>query len=73
MALNIQGVERSFKCKINGKEQTLQDPNPAFSPDEVMLFYANTYPELTTATVAGPIMNENGADYEFKTTVGTKG
>lgn len=73
MALNIKGVTRTFKCKVSGKEQTLEDPNPAFSPDEVMLFYANTYPELTTANVSGPVMNDNGATYEFKTTVGTKG
>ena len=73
MALDIKGVIRTFKCKVNGKEQVLEDPNPSFSPDEVMLFYANTYPELTTATVNGPVMTDNGASYEFKTTVGTKG
>jgi len=73
MALNIQGVVRTFKAKLNGKDQILEDPNNAFSPDEVMVFYSNNYPELTTATVSGPFLKDDEAVYEFKTTVGTKG
>ena len=54
-------------------ENTLADPNISFSPDEVMNFYSNTYPELTTSTVHGPEIDDDKAVYEFKTTVGTKG
>ena len=31
------------------------------------------YPELTTATVHGPLIKEDMVEYEFKTTIGTKG
>ena len=73
MALNIQGVQRNFRAKLNGKDQNLDDPNSDFTPDEVMVFYSNNYPELTTATVSGPVLKDDIAVYEFKTTVGTKG
>ena len=49
------------------------DPNPSDSPEMVMNYYSNFYPELTTATVHGPVLKDDKAVYEFKTTVGTKG
>ena len=69
MALQIQGVKRQFKY---GNRQ-LDDPDPEMTPEEVMQFYAGTYPELTTSNVHGPKMEGDVAVYEFKTTVGTKG
>lgn len=69
MALQIQGVKRQFK---HGNRQ-LDDPDPNMTPEEVMQFYAGTYPELTTSNVHGPKMEGEVAVYEFKTTVGTKG
>lgn len=69
MALQIQGVKRQFK---HGNRQ-LDDPDPNMAPEEVMQFYAGTYPELTTSNVHGPKMEGDVAVYEFKTTVGTKG
>lgn len=69
MALQIQGVKRQFK---HGNRQ-LDDPDPNMTPEEVMQFYAGTYPELTTSNVHGPKMDGDVAVYEFKTTVGTKG
>ena len=69
MALQIQGVKRQFKY---GNRQ-LDDPDPNMTPEEVMQFYAGTYPELTTSNVHGPKMEGEVAVYEFKTTVGTKG
>ena len=66
MALEIKGMTRSFKF-------TLQDPDPNISPDMVMSYYSNMYPELTTATVHGPVIREDMTEYEFKTTIGTKG
>lgn len=38
-----------------------------------MDFYSMTYPELTTATLGGPVIEDDCTVYEFKTTVGTKG
>lgn len=69
MALNIQNIKRVFKL---GNVE-LQDPNPDMSPEEIMNFYSNKYPELTTSNVHGPAIVNGRAEYEFKTTVGTKG
>jgi len=73
MALSVTSLERIFQFKNGNAEITLQDPNPAMSPDEVMDFYSGTYPELTTATVHGPEINKDRVVYKFKTTIGTKG
>ncbi|GEM67588.1 hypothetical protein SMI01S_11940 [Sphingobacterium mizutaii NBRC 14946 = DSM 11724] len=74
MALQITGVKREFKLKRNGKDITIVDPNQNFSLEEVMSFLSNQYPELTTSTMIGPNLKDDGtAVYEFKTTIGTKG
>lgn len=73
MALKVTDLKREFVFEKDGKKIKLDDPNATFSPDEVMSFYANTYPELTTSTVFGPNIENDTAKYEFKTTVGTKG
>lgn len=69
MALSISNVKRVFKMK----DKNLADPDPTMTPDEVMAFYSNQYPELVTSNVFGPKMENDEAVYEFKTTVGTKG
>ena len=43
------------------------------SPAEVIDLYSMNYPELTTATVHGPEIEDDRAVYEFKTTIGVKG
>lgn len=73
MALVVNGIERSFTFKKGSGTVKLSDPNPAESPEAVMSYYSNIYPELTTATVHGPEIKEDNAVYEFKTTIGTKG
>ena len=40
---------------------TLDDPNPSDSPEMVMNYYSNFYPELTTATVHGPVLKDDKA------------
>lgn len=62
-----------FKLKKNGETLRLDDPNPEMTVNDVMDFYSMTYPELTTATPHGPVMEDDCAVYEFKTTIGTKG
>ena len=89
MALEIKGMTRSFRFKKGTEYITLHDPDPNISPDMVMSYYSNMYPELTTATVHGPVIREDMTEYEatvhgpviredmteyeFKTTIGTKG
>lgn len=73
MALEIKGLRRVFKLKKNGETLRLDDPNPEMTVNDVMDFYSMTYPELTTATPHGPMMEDDCAVYEFKTTIGTKG
>ena len=73
MALEIKGMTSSFTFKKGNGMVTLDDPNTSDSPEMVMNYYSNFYPELTTATVHGPVIKEDKAVYEFKTTIGTKG
>jgi PRTRC genetic system protein C len=74
MALNIQTVERVFKFGKDDNKVELDDPNPDFTPEEVMSFYALTYPELTTASLSGPKIDRCGkAIYKFVTNFGVKG
>ena len=73
MALQIKGMSRTFKFKKGTEYVTLQDTEPNLSPDMVMSYYSNFYPELTTATVHGPVIRDDRTMYEFKTTIGTKG
>ena len=69
----IKSLERVFEFKNGCADIALQDPNPDMQPNEVMDFYSNTYPELTTATVHGPEIENDRLVYRFKTTIGTKG
>ena len=67
-------LARKFIYKNDNKETvSLPDPNPAFTPAEVIQFYASQHPHLTTATIDGPRVENDAMVYEFKTTVGTKG
>ena len=71
--MTITSLERIFMFKNGSAKITLQDPNPDMSPNGVMDFYSGTYPELTTATVHGPEIENDRVVYRFKTTIGTKG
>lgn len=73
MPLEVTNLEREFKFKKDGTLVTLPDPNPEFSVNEVLQFYAPQYPELTTASIDGPKAEGKKSVYTAKTTVGTKG
>ena len=73
MAMTVNGLHRSFRFKKGSEMIVLADPMPGETPEAVMNYYSNIYPELTTATVHGPIIEDDKAAYEFKTTIGTKG
>jgi len=66
-------LERVFLFKHNQQERTLSDPSANFSPQEVMNFYAGTYPILTTSKIEGPEIKDDRLEYCFITTLGTKG
>lgn len=66
-------LKRVFLHKQQQHEILLADPNPAFSPQEVMDFYSGTYPELTTAKIEGPEIVNDALQFRFQTTLGTKG
>ncbi|HOG39996.1 MAG: hypothetical protein ILNGONEN_02475 [Syntrophorhabdaceae bacterium] len=51
----------------------LDDPDPDMTPEQVKEFYANIYPELTQANIEGPELAENGLNYKFNRSYGTKG
>ena len=73
MALDIKGLKRVFILKKGNDTLTLEDPDSRMSLSEVTDFYSMNYPELTTATLHGPELEEDRAVYRFKTTIGTKG
>ena len=73
MALDIKGLKRVFILKKGNDPLTLEDPDSRMSLSEVTDFYSMNYPELTTATLQGPELEEDRAVYRFKTTIGTKG
>lgn len=73
MALQVSVQKRQFVIKKSGKDITLPDPHPSMTIPEVVNFYKPKYPEISTASMEGPKMEENRAVYSFKTVLGTKG
>ncbi|OXA73725.1 PRTRC system protein C [Flavobacterium aquidurense] len=66
-------LERIFIFRDKEQEIKLADPSSTFSPEAVLNFYAQTYPILTTATIEGPIINDDAVQYKFVSQIGTKG
>jgi len=62
-------LKRSFS--FNGLK--LPEPDERMSVEEVKSFYANQYPELTTAAISGPEIVGNSIQYTFSRAIGTKG
>ncbi len=62
-------IERIF---FHGKTE-LADPSHDMTVNEVLDFYSGQFPELTTATVEGPKIENEKCVYTFKNNVGTKG
>ena len=66
-------MRRVFLLREKGNDITLSDPDPQWSVEAVMQFYAPTYPMLTTARVVGPEIKDDTVHYQLETTMGTKG
>lgn len=64
---------RLFILIDNGQEIKLPDPEPKWSVESVMNFYANTYPILTTAKISAPQIKDDNIEYRFESVMGTKG
>ena len=66
-------LERIFIFRDKEQEIKLANPSSIFSPEAVLNFYVQTYPILTTATIEGPIINDDTVQYKFVSQIGTKG
>lgn len=66
-------LERVFILKDKGQDIRLTDPEPRWSVEAVLNFYANTYPILTTAKVSAPIICDDRIEYKLENVMGTKG
>ncbi|SFH37426.1 PRTRC system protein C [Pedobacter insulae] len=66
-------LERVFILNDNGQEIKLADPEPKWSIQAVLNFYSNTYPILTTAKIAAPVIRDDTVQYRFESVMGTKG
>jgi PRTRC genetic system protein C len=67
--MKIHVLEREFV--YHGT--SLADPDPKFSIEEVRSFYANQFPELTTAAITGPETVGDCLRYRFERAIGAKG
>jgi PRTRC genetic system protein C len=67
--MKIQVLEREF---VN-HGTSLGDPDPKLSIEEVRSFYANQFPELTTAAITGPETVGDRLRYRFERAIGAKG
>jgi PRTRC genetic system protein C len=67
--MDIQNLTREFR--YNGV--ALPDPGQALSLPQVRDFYANVYPEITSADIEGPEQVGGKVIYTFRRAVGTKG
>ncbi|ASV79744.1 PRTRC system protein C [Elizabethkingia anophelis] len=66
-------LPRVFVLKDKGQDIPLTDPEPRWSVEAVMNFYANMYPILTTAKVSAPLIKDDAVEYRFESVMGTKG
>ena len=71
--LLVTQLERVFILKDKGQDIRLTDPEPRWSVEAVMNFYANMYPILTTAKVSAPQIKDDAVEYKFESVMGTKG
>ncbi|RQO37733.1 PRTRC system protein C [Chryseobacterium sp. KBW03] len=72
MLLSVE-LARVFVLVDKGLKIILDDPEPRWSVDAVMNFYANTYPILTTSKVSAPVIKDDSVVYTFESVMGTKG
>lgn len=69
----LEKMPRKFVVTIGGKEQELPDIGEDKTPDQVLKFYSDIYPELMNIAMDGPKIDKGVATYTTKPTMGTKG
>lgn len=75
MALLVKTPKREFVVKKKNKKDNilLPDPHPDMTIQEVINHYKGQYPEISTASVDGPKIEEDKAVYSFNTVIGDHG
>jgi len=66
-------LDRVFILKEKGQDIKLTDPEPRWSVEAVMNYYANMYPILTTAKASAPQIKDDAVEYRLESVMGTKG
>jgi PRTRC genetic system protein C len=66
-------VERAFLFHNDRRKLQLSDPDEKLSPEAVLDYYSQKYPLLVTAKVEGPELKDDMLEYQFVSTIGTKG
>ena len=66
-------LSRVFILTDDGQEVKLSDPEPVWSPEAVLNYYANIYPILITAKISAPVIQDDAVLYRFESVMGTKG
>ena len=66
-------MPRMFLFDNEGQQVRLSDPDPALAPEAVLNFYAQTYPVLLNAKIEGGEFADDELQYQFVSTIGTKG
>ncbi len=70
----LEKMQRKFLVTIGKEEKDLPDIGDDKTPEEVIKFYSDLYPELTNMTIEGPTIGKDGiAVYKTKAAMGTKG
>ena len=67
--MHIEKAERLFRYS----GLVLPDISPSLDIEGVRAAYSSTYPEITTAAVSGPEIEDGKLVYTFTKAVGTKG
>ncbi|SOD17773.1 PRTRC system protein C [Pedobacter xixiisoli] len=66
-------LERVFIINDKGNEIRLTDPDPTWSEQSVINYYANEYPILATAKISAPQFNADKVEFRLESVMGTKG
>jgi len=73
MALQVTTAKRKFILEKGSKEIVLKDPHSKMELNDVVKHYSNVHPELSTAVIKGPKIENGEAVYRFSTVLGDKG
>ena len=73
MATTLKTSSLPRECVFNGARIPDPDPDPHMSIDQVRELLTPSYPEIATATMAGPEDTGTSLRYSFSRAIGSKG